>query len=94
MSVANAPPPYLYGAVVRVQQQLGQSHDLWRAVPAVGAVHQDGPVVAVHSVDHQQCRLQQQGQVLQPLGALQSREPAGDTGGTTSTNITWIVSTG
>lgn len=53
MSAANAPPPYLYGAVVRVQQQLGQSHDLWRAVPAVGAVHQDGPVVAVHSVDHQ-----------------------------------------
>lgn len=70
---------YLYGAVVRVQQQLGQSHDLRRAVPAVGAVHQDRPVVSVHGVDDQQGGLQQQRQMLQPLGALQRRQPAEDT---------------
>lgn len=70
---------YLNSAVVRVQQQLGQSNNLRCAVPAVRAVHQDGPVVSVHSVDHQQCRLQQQGQMLQPLGALQCRKPAADT---------------
>lgn len=70
---------YLYGAVVRVQQQLGQSHNLRCAVPAVGAVHQDWAVVPVHGVDHQQRGLQQQGQMLQPLGALQSRKPAAHT---------------
>lgn len=70
---------YLNSAVVRVQQQLGQSNNLRCAVPAVGAVHQDGPVVSVHGVDHEQRRLQQQGQVLQPLGALQCRKPAADT---------------
>lgn len=75
---------YLNSAVVRVQQQLGQSNDLRRAVPAVRAVHQDGPVVSVHSVDHQQGRLQQQGQVLQPLGALQCRKPAAETDSNTA----------
>lgn len=70
---------YLYSAVVRVQQQLGQSHNLRCAVPAIRTMYQDWSVVAVHSVDNQQGCLQQQGQMLQPLGALQCRKPAADT---------------
>ena len=69
---------YLNGAVVWIQKQLGQSNNLRCAIPAIGAVHQHGPVVSVHSIDHQQRRLQQQRQVLQPLGALQGRKPATD----------------
>lgn len=70
---------YLYSAVVRVQQQLGQSHNLRCAVPAIRTMYQDWSVVPVHSVDNQQSCLQQQGQMLQPFGALQCRKPAADT---------------
>lgn len=66
---------YLHCAVVRVEQEFGEGGDLGRAVPAVRTVHEHGPLVPVHSVHHQQRRLQQQRQVLQPLGALQSRQP-------------------
>lgn len=67
---------YLYSAIVRVQQQLGQSHNLRCAVPAIRTVHQDRPVVPVHSMDNQKRCLQQKGQMLQPFGALQCGKPA------------------
>ena len=70
------PSQYLQRPVIRVQENLGQRDDLRRAVPAVRAVHQHGPALPVHRVRHEHRRLQHHRQVLQPLGALQSRQPA------------------
>ena len=69
---------HLYGAVVRVQEKLGQWGDLCRAVPAVGAVDEDGASV-LHSRDHHVCAIQDGPQVLQPFGGLQTAHPAGNT---------------
>lgn len=64
--------------VVGVQENLGERYDLRGAVPTVGAVHQDRPAFPLHRRAHQRGRLQHDGQVLQPTGAFQRRQPAGD----------------
>lgn len=51
---------HLNGAVVRVQQEFGQRRYLRGAIPAVWAVHQYGPLVAVHGVNNEERRLEQE----------------------------------
>jgi hypothetical protein len=80
ISTATLRRTHLYGSVVRVQQELSQCHDLGGAVPAIWAVHQHWALVPVHSMHHQQCRLQKHGQVMQPFCAFKSWKPTIRTG--------------
>lgn len=66
----------LHGPVEGVQEDLGEGDDLRRAVPAVRAVHQHRSALPLHRRAHQSGCLQHDGQVLQPTGTLQGREPA------------------
>ena len=67
---------YLNGPVVWVKEEFCQSTDLWRAVPAVGAVHQHRPLFLLYGVHNHHRWAHQTRYVLQPLGVLQARQPA------------------
>ena len=71
---------YLYSSVVGVQHQLCQRNHLSCAVPSVAAVHQNGfaPVVdRLHDVTGDGHQL---AEIVEPLGALQVGEEAGEEG--------------
>ncbi|RNA20019.1 hypothetical protein BpHYR1_010041 [Brachionus plicatilis] len=59
------------GAVVGVEQQLGQGEDLGRAVPAVRAVHEHRLAVLVGGAGDRDGRLDYAGQVVQPFSGLE-----------------------
>lgn len=80
---------YLYGPVEGIQKDLCEGHDLRRAVPAVWAVHQHRTSLPLHRRAHQSGSFQHDGQVLQPTGAFQSREPAGESRRTTRVTNVW-----
>ena len=63
-----------HSAVVRIEEELCQGDDLRGSVPAVAAVHHDGLAPVVNGSDHLQGTGEQLREILEPLGALQSRE--------------------
>ena len=61
----------LYGAVVGIEEEFAEGGDLWRTVPAVGAVDENWPAFCVDGVDHDERRPHQTANVYMPLGVLQ-----------------------
>lgn len=67
---------YLHGPVIWVQKNLCQGNNLRGPVPAIWAVNQHWASFPVDSIWDQDGCLQHDGEMLQPLGALERWQPA------------------